>query len=494
MMLRSPEPGHAGHRRLARLAALMGTLLWFPSGTALAEGEYEGMWETGPTRVSVSVQSWGEDCGVRPRSSIRPAGGKVRVTQSGHRLIIHSRGRALRSDGCWSPNPSLRRASSSFLDGVWNTTCNTPPDDPKSEIGEYSLRLEGKDVLHYKDVSRYNWELKDSTCVATIVTTQKLARVGSPAAAKPEPGPAPVVEEEPEPVEEAEEPEKTDEACEPGPPERLLIRPKRADIEPGRRVCFRASVKDSTGCTVPGQSVQWSLQHAPGLRGFLQEGCFRAAASAAEAEGEFRVVATASGLRSQAVISVRPMDLSGLIAKRIEGGAVSGFEQQDGTEPEKQTEVEEGATVGVEVGKDSGPKLILAIFAAFTVLGLVAVVVAFKLFRRPRPSILDESDSDEGVGIAASADSPVAPGPAAAPASASPGGQWICPKCRRGYPREKGVCPTDGTALVPYEQFANQHRAQQDASKRMRCPQCGEIYPANVTFCGKDGSALEPSS
>ena len=483
-MLRSPEPGCVSRLWFAWVAALIGTLLSLPSGTVLAEGDYEGMWETGPTRVSVSIRSWGEDCGKRPRSEIKPAGGRVRITQSGHRLIIHSRTRALRSDGCWSPNSALRRTSSSFLDGVWSTSCNTPPDDPKSEIGEYSLRLEGKDVLNYKDVSRYNWELKQSSCVATIVTTQKLTRVGSPAATKtkPEsPPPSPVFEQE----------QKPEEACEPGPPARLLLLPKRAGIEPGRRICFRARVTDSAGCSVPGQSVQWSLQHSRGLRGFLRDGCFLAAESAAESEGEFRVVATASGLRSQAVVSVRPPDLSNLVAKRIEGGAVNGFERQERSEPGE--EVEESATVGVEVGTGGGPSTTLVIFTVITVLGLVAVAVSFKLKRRPRPGIMKGSESEEELLTAASGQSAASfRPPALSAAAAGPSGQWICPKCRRGYPREKGVCATDGTALVPYEQFANQHRSRHKGSKTMQCPKCGEIYPANTTFCGKDGSPLKP--
>ena len=489
MMLRSPEPDREGRGRLACVAMSIWTLLWVFLGTARAEGEYEGMWETGPTRVSVSIQSWGEDCGVRPRSKISPAGGKVRITQSGHRLIIHSRDRALRSDGCWSPNPALRRASSSFLDGIWNTICNTPPDDPKSESGEYSLRLEGKNILYYRDVSRYNWELKDSTCVAIIITTQKLTRVGSSAAAKPETAPESFVEKPREKAQETAQPEELEEACQPGPPERLLLRPRRTNIEPGRRVCFRARVVDGAGCTVPGQKLRWSLRHSPGLRGFLQDGCFRAAASAAEAEGDFRVVASASGLRSPAVVSVRPMDLSGLIAKRIESGAVSGFEQQDRTTFEGEDEPEESAIVGVEVGKDGGSNTMPLVFAAITVLGLIAVAVAFKILRRPRSDVLDAIDSDEKGRVAAPSQSP-----AASPTAADPAGQWICPKCRRGYPREKGVCPSDGAALLPYERFASQHRAQQDGSKRKRCPKCGEVYPATIAFCGNDGSALEKIS
>lgn len=467
-----------------------------PGAVVLAEGEYEGMWETGPTRVSVSVQSWGEDCGTRPRSAIRPAGGAVRITQSGHHLIIHSRGRALRSDGCWSPNPALRRASSSFLDGVWNTLCHTPPDDPKSETGEYTLRLEGNDKLQYKDVSRYNWELKESTCVATIITTQTLTRVrGEAAKSEKTPTPPPeVAVEEPDEEAKAPEPEKSDRTCQPGAPARLVLQPKRAEIEPGQRVCFRARVVDGSGCTVPGQAIEWSLGHAPGLRGALQDGCFRAASSAAEAEGQFRVVASSAGLRSQALISVKPIDLSDLIAKRIEGGAVSGFAEKERSEPEpeKKKEQEESATLGVEVQKSGASNALLVAFAAVSALGIAAVLFAIRLRRRSRSSGLEQGAFEDEAEALAKAEAPAAPGSTPPSATTATNEQWICPVCRRGYSREKGVCPRDGTALVPYEQFIEQHKARQDSSKKMRCPKCGEIFPATVAFCGKDGTPLEP--
>jgi hypothetical protein len=466
-----------------------------PGAIVLAEGAYEGMWDTGPTRVSVSVQSWGEDCGTRPRSAIRPAGGAVRITQSGHRLIIHSRGRALRSDGCWSPNPALHRASSSFLDGVWSTLCHTPPDDPKSETGEYTLRLEGNDKLHYKDVSRYNWELKESTCVATIVTTQTLTRVRSETAKSEEkPAPPPVVAvEEPDEEAKAPEPKKSDRTCQPGAPARLVLQPKRAEIEPGQRVCFRSRVVDGSGCTVPDHAIEWSLGHAPGLRGALQNGCFRAASSAAEAEGQFRVVASAAGLRSQALVLVKPVDLSDLIAKRIEGGAVSGFAGKERSEPEpERKEEEESATLGIEVQKSGGSNALLVALAAISALGMAAVLFAIRLRRRSRSSGLEQGAFEDEAEAPATAAAPAAPGSAPPPVSAATNEQWICPVCRRGYPREKGVCPADGTALVPYEQFSRQHKARQDSSKKMRCPKCGEIFPANVAFCGKDGTLLEP--
>jgi hypothetical protein len=487
------------YQKLGYGAAVMCAALLTPSGTAQAEGPYEGMWDTGPTRVSVSVQSWGEDCGTRPRSDIQPAGGAVRITQSGHHLIIHSRGGTVRSDACWSPNPALRRASSSFLDGVWTILCNTPPDDPKSESGEYSLTLEGNDVLQYKDVSRYNWELKESTCVATIITTQTLTRVRSETAAKTEPKPAPLpVVAEKKPVVEKEpgieEPEKPDGTCQPGAPERLVLQPKRADIEPGQRVCFRARVVDSAGCTVPGQSFEWTLGHAPGLRGALQDGCFRAASSAAEAEGEFRVVASSANLRSQALVSVKPVDLSDLIAKRIEGGAVSGFDRQEKSEPASE-KAEEGASLGIEVGEGGGSGMLPLAIAAISVLGLAALALVFRLRRKPSAAAFDPDARQHEAEPPAWGPAPEAPPVSTPPAvAAAAGEQWICPACRRGYPRDKGVCPSDGTALVPYEQFARQHRERQDGSKKMRCPKCGEIYPSTVTFCGKDGAALEPVS
>ncbi len=395
-------------------------------------------------------------------------------------MVIHGRDRTIRTDACWSPNPNVRRVSSKFLDNVWTVSCRTSPDDPKEEHGEYTLRAEGATRLHYKDVSHYDWELKRSNCVATIVTTQTLSRVRDGAQAPPP-------EEPPEPPQEVsaapQEPEPEPEApCTPGAPQKLVLRPKWVQLEPGQRACLRARAVDGLGCTVPDQPVTWSLRHLKGLRAQLQQnGCFVAADDAAEAEGEFRVIAVSGGLREQALISVSPADLSGIIARRIESGAVSGF-AQDGTKarPSESDAAARSASSKLEVKSQGGSDALWTAIAAVLVLGLLGVLLWLR--RRPQRPAAEAGSGEEAV---APTPSPVSSEPPAPSAE-----QWICPACRRGYPREKRVCPLDSAELVPYQQFAEEHRALQQRQLQKRCPKCGAIYPAAASFCARDGTGL----
>jgi hypothetical protein len=489
-----------GPTRSVILGGILGPLVVpFLAATAAAEGPYEGEWRAGTTQVSVTVKSWGEDCGERPRSDTRPGGGIARITQRGPHLFIHGRGRTLRTDACWSPNRAMRRVSSSILDDVWTVRCATSSDDPKKEHGEYTLRAESADRLLYLDESHYDWDLNESKCVAHIITTQTLTRATDKRAAPPETLPPEAYEEpaeplEPEPPAEPEllaEPELPagGEACQPGEPVRIAIRPKRVEIQPAQRVCFRARVTDAADCPVPEPDIQWSLRHAPGLRGQLKSGCFRAAESAAEAEGEFRVLAEIGAARAQAVVAVKPIDLSGLIARRIEGGAVSGFDAEKEPGGAKSESAEKSSTRKVQVqprsGFDSGLLLVGIAVAAVGVL-----VVVFWIRRRSTPAdfegVLEESASansapaDEGARVDG--------GDAAAGETDT---QWICPTCRRGYTGNERICPKDATELVPYEKFARKQRAHKVAAKQKRCPKCGATYPATIAFCSEDGSTLE---
>ena len=129
--------------------------------------------------MEVAIQSWGEDCGPRPQSTQAQGGGSVQLEQRGQVLTIKGGGREVRSDRCWSPNPAMRRAGSSYASGLWTTRCKTAASDPRQEAGTYTLKALSPDRLLYQDVSHFDWRLKDSTCVATITTTQTLLRLGA---------------------------------------------------------------------------------------------------------------------------------------------------------------------------------------------------------------------------------------------------------------------------------------------------------------------------
>lgn len=165
-------------------------------------------------------------------------------------------------------------------------SCRTSNNDPKAEYGQYILQAVGDDRLDLRQNSRYNWQLKESNCVADINETQTFTRVvlGATTPSRP--------------------------TCRPGTATTLAVRPKKAALEPGQRICFRAVAMDANNCEIPDAPVEWSLRHSKALRGQLEGRCFRAADNAAEAEGEYRVIASWGALSDQAVVTVKAVDLS----------------------------------------------------------------------------------------------------------------------------------------------------------------------------------------
>ncbi|HKU38715.1 MAG TPA: hypothetical protein VJR89_11225, partial [Polyangiales bacterium] len=487
--------------------------------------------------------------GPRPSSSKSAGGGIVNIEQSGGQLIIHGRGQDIRSDACWSRNPSIRRQASGFASNTWTTKCKTAANDPREEQGTYTLRVTGSDALTYQDVSRYNWALNQSRCVATFTTTQTLTRRGASA----EIAKAPPVEKPAPPP----EPEEKERVCTPGAPARMLLRPRKAEIEVGQRVCFKPRVVDASDCVIKDAPVQWSLSHNKALRGTLVNGCFTAADNAAEAEGEFKVLAALGQIRADATVSVAPVDLSALIAKRMGGAALTGFEESVPLEaaPKSVTRV---ATRHEPQAASASPRKLIGIALGVAATGLA--LAALWLSRRkpstvvpatvtpgpmgevaatagPNTITLDAppradrppNKAAEASNVPSSIPPPLPPrgatphkpaevaaapapaktlmqgglAPAAAPVSSvasepsrpissgpPPSGEaWICPKCRVGYPAQQGKCPKDGTKLMPYAEFARSRRKSEE-ERTKRCPRCGQVFPAHAAFCAEDGTPL----
>jgi hypothetical protein len=461
------------------------SIAWVGVCSASAQRSYEGVWLAGPREIDVSIKSWGVDCGSRPTSTRKPGGGDVRIEQKGFHLYIYGRDRTISTDACWSPNRSMSRMASTFLDGLWTVRCRTAPDDPKAEQGEYTIRATDENTLYYKELSNYNWELKESNCVATITVTQTLTRVDSSGAAKSSVKSATATKE---PSEKVEQPESQGAVqCQAGAANKLVILPKKIEIAPGRRICFRAHAEDESGCALQDLPIEWSLHHPKALRGQLVNNCFTAANNAAEAEGEFRVVATAGTLRAQSLIVVKPIDLSDIIARRIETAAVSGFEKRgesDEITPQSAVEITQKK---VKVRPYS------VLYTTFVIGGsaLIVVLLGLLIWLRRRPqniNRLSEEPSDEST---RSTDYTLREEQSPLDRDThDKNQQWICPTCRRGYSSETRTCPKDSTTLLPYDQFIREHKAQHATYKRKKCPKCGEIYPPTVAFCANDGTAL----
>lgn len=504
-----------GLTAMSSLSALPRAAAQSATGNALT-----GVWRAGSTQIDVVVESWGVDCGPRPQSSSSGGGGTVNINQSGGQLVIHGRGQDIRSDACWSRNPSIKRQATGFAGGAWTTKCRTAANDPREESGTYTLRIVGPDTLTYRDVSRYNWALNQSRCVATFTTMQTLTRRNSKADAQAiaaeqaaKQPPKPVTDVTPP------EPEEKETACTPGVPKRMVLRPRRAEIEVGQRVCFRPRIVDDADCVIRDPSVQWSLSHSKALRGTLVNGCFTAASTAADAEGDFKIVATLGSLRSEATVSVHPVDLSALIAKRMGSGALTGFEDEAPALPATPKSVTRVASRH-EPEVSTSPRKLVGIVLGVAATGLA--LAALWLSRRKVP-VTSPSVPPPVVKVPSSMPPPLPPRPPAAhtraevvpspplpappPPTAAPvphvvddparpmssgpppSEAWICPMCRVGYPAYQQTCPKDGTALMPYADFTRSRKRTEEERKK-RCPKCGSVFPSHASFCAEDGTQL----
>lgn len=526
-------PARIPHHR--PLCALWLGWLWIWPALVQAQGAsvtaaLEGTWRAGTTTMNVTVESWGEDCGPRPQSSRTSGGGTVRISAEGPELLIHGKGHLVRTDECWSRNPAIRRASSRFLTGKWTTQCQTPADDPREEKGTYSITQVSETELRYVDVSEYNWKLNDSRCAATITTVQTLlrsgAKVGKKAAAEPEPTADPdraastpqrresaAAEQQVRPApaqrgatDRAREPtsEPRRRACTPGLASEVVIKPTEAEVELGQELCVRARAVDADGCPLPAGVVSYRLEHSAALKAELDGPCFVASQSAAEGEGEFKLIASAGDLSAETRILVSSRDLSSLIAKRLEVGAVTGFEtpSEDADEPPAAPPPATRVSAQQVATRTSGrgPLILALLGLAILVLSAALVIlrrrqgttqaIAAEATTGPSPPSQDPQKNATAARAAAAAD-PSRPPKSATLAygdSAPPIETWICPNCRRGFPAIKLHCPRclpEEHRLLPYPEFQAQ---QMEQATPKRCQDCGTTWPGSTNFCGQCGS------
>jgi ribosomal protein S27AE len=464
-------------------------LLLAASGiTAAAQaqsGSVAGSYRAAPQRIDVQVMTWGEDCGARPTSQVIEERGNVSVKEEGAHLTLRFSDRTLKTNACWSPNPATRLVSATSANGRYRAECKTPDGDAKREIGRYTASAAaGK--IELLEESDYNWQLKSSHCVAKLRMTQTLTStrlpVEPPDASTPVQPTAPVA---------APTPAATP-ACVPGPAARLRLRPNDARIAPGERVCFTPRAVDAAGCNVElsDEAVSFTLVRPSGVQGTLTGGCFRAAANTALAEGVFKVVVNAVGLRAEASVRVSVPDLSDITARR--GPNSSGAIGSAGSADE--TALESGVRA---VASGSHGMLWLGLtIAGLASLLSIAAIAALRIARRqastaaptPRRSKAElearASARQQEQGQDSLAPSPRAK-PSQRPAPVATGPQRICPRCRLGYPPGTDRCASDGEALLDYEVFA-----KQGATEARHCPECGERLLADSVFCGRCGHRL----
>jgi hypothetical protein len=529
--------------RSVTIGMLVSAALLLAPEPAGAQDTVSGAYIEGAGKVSVTIQSWGEDCGPKPKSYSTKGGKKVDVELKGDHLFF--------SDGsstkkCWSDNTRLKRLSSAKKGNTWTTVCETPESDSRYEHGEYTIKVtEGG--LTFVNASSYNWQLKTSMCKAGITIRKEYKKAGGK---KVEPEP------EPEPAEADKKTCKTT-----GSIARLVLSPSKAALGAGEKVCFQVYGLDAKGCRVAAPDARLSLSGPESAKDSVLSGtCFTAGTNAALSEGTFRVTASAGeNLTDSSRIDVKFGNIEDLIAVNLDPSNLAGEGTQETTMPN--TLAPSGF---IEIAGPGRSRtwlwVVIALVAAGAVLGgiiLISVTLARVGSARKKlkqTAVIDEREirpAAPGGPVQAAAPAAPEPGKAKDPGvaelpaapfevvkgkpkdAAEPAAQrmWmfcevckkdfepgsihcpndgsklkpyreltyqtaksglICPVCRRGYPNDFIQCPDDKEYLVPYAVFRSspsESRAKPGNGKI--CPTCQKTFDESETFCAFDGTRLE---
>lgn len=498
-------------RNVTTLAALWlaGALVARPVNAQ--EVQYTGSWQASPLSVRYALDSWGPDCGPRPGASSEPGGG-VTISAEGSHLRF-SGAFSGSTNACWSDNAEVRRVSASARAESWTAACATIAGNPRGEQGRYTVTVRDANTLVYSERTTYNWQLRESTCTATRTASRTFTRSAPltvPAELPPIP---PAVQPEPEPA---------PSTCVAGEPTALRMRGPEAPIEPGARFCLNVRATDSAGCALTNPPIQWRVTGPTGATGRVEGRCFVTTDNAAEAEGDYQIVATLGALEARADLQVRSPDLSGLIAVRDRDsqGRPVGIEH---------AESERAAGVAaVAAGGGSGQRwLVLGVGLLLlgATVGFVLLVMrarrnaAVGAKRASKPDDGRESEPERKSDPLKNSGTALIPKKAPLPQHAVPGSFSASPASRAETlmepmappvqaapvapkPAAAGgplACPVCGVAGTGGERFCAKHgeRLVTAAENPLRaagmiCPTCRRGYPADAEFCPHDRAGLVP--
>ena len=488
------------------ICALVATALTIPV-SAGASQKFAGRWKRTTFRVKVTVQSWGEDCGPKPKSYGSSKIVDVDVISQGAHLVFSKGG--MRTDRCMSPNPRLATVSQKNASGNWSRVCQTPKSDPKFERLESTLKAHGSNKLVYSGKSKFDWSLKGDHCVAFLDEKRIYIREG----AEEEEEEEPPKEKQPKKEKEKPQPEPVVKpGCEEhGPIKRLALHPKKAQIGPGERVCFRAEGIDADGCRFPVSASWTATQDEQEVGGLLSRGgCFSAGATAAESEGTYEITARVEGKSAEATVTVSFPDLGDLLAARLK--PIGQEDDVDAGTAAQATDPAAGAPRApaqpapptAETAGSDNTVLLIVVIAAGMVIAVGLLVLALIMRRRPkRPMDLDEDDDDDWLEQRAPAprakvSSPapqLTPDPTTKPTRdlreglSGKADQVLCPECNRRFPAGARFCPHDGQSLIP-PPAGSGFFPKPGSDAGMVCPKCHRGYDAGARFCPHDSEKL----
>ena len=243
-----------------------------------------------------------------------------------------------------------------------------------------------------------------------------------------------------------------------GEVEKIFIRPRKATLGPGERICFRAFAVDEKGCEEEIEATWSAHKNKRSARGLIsRSGCFAAGDTAADSEGRYSVRARAMGRRSRAEVEVVFPDLGELMGVRLEpareipdAGPASLGDTSSGLPGSSLAPLAEAPA---DLKKNTQKKSLSTRnhFAALWIAGLGLLVITAVLV------LLLGTKKNRGQANAAKE-------PLNAPATSAkmPGNGVICPKCHRGYDPGARFCPHDSEKLIPYSDWRQNSRLSND--------------------------------
>lgn len=422
-----------------------------------------GTWSASAMRSDWNIGDWGDACGPKPSGGGAPAG-QVTIVQTGNELSFKGAGRDFTTAECWEQFPGLSRTSHSATARSWKNVCKTAPSDPRQAMLVTTITATDRQIS-FDETGQYQFVIKGQNCTASVRRTRFFSLVLREGETPPAPPQLPAGE----PVSEPRflpEPEKPAACAEPGPPQRLEVRPLRKLMRPGETFTFRSAVLDAQGCALT-QAPTWTLIGAPeGVR-VTAPGKVEVADDAPEAEVTLQVGLGGRTTRVFVEIASRER-YEALLAER--GLSPAGESNDAAITPIASESLGGRAVVARDDEAQDRRRLFIGVVGGAA---LLLGVLGFVLVRRGR-----------GKRFAAASGPIVEPVVALAPRT--PRGTKICPTCREEYSDDAQFCPTDGNRLV----LASGKDAPSPGGGV--CPVCGHGYDPGISVCPKHQEELVP--
>jgi hypothetical protein len=463
-----------------------------------------GTWTAGPLSETVTVTSWVDECGPKPKAHAL-AGGGYKIVTSGDELVF-SGPQSFRTDVCFSQEDTKRVSHTATPSlRTWKTRCESAPGDPRKASITTVVRAQSDDVIVLTESAHYSTTMATGTCSADVERARTftiVAREGAASATASVTASASASSAKPASSKTA----PAEPACDsPGAPKVVEVRPKRKILRPGEQFDFKARVLDEAGCEVPSKLTFRLAPASASVASLVVETAGRVKVHADAEPVAVTIIVEAASITKTAQVELEVvtdqryqelLGTAGLDDAGVDDQPVAVVVSTDTDEATTTTVVPPRTDDGrrrrfgwIAIAFGSGTLLALAALVFFRGRALAARRARRSTSSTPATSTLEIAPTT----IAALPASATVVGAPDAP-GAVPAQIRVCPSCGERYPADAAFCPIDGQRLVAVRDVRNVAPlapAMPQSIGRI-CPVCGKRYPRDAGFCGQDGVELVP--